>query len=205
MEQEIINFMDLFGFFDILGITENTYFEETIIQKSNITQKVALLLMANENAEIWSKEHDLSASQYFKASDVPVIISFNKYNAKLNQVVTEYELLKICCSIEKDYNKKGKYIGLECIKCMQYYNSDQYTILQQLYENIKDKPLSTSELNIDGLYISKKLRIAGRQIGVIKNILLENIFKNKIKNEEDELKNELNDIGATDILQNDSF
>lgn len=201
---EIINFMDLFGFFDILGITENTYFEEAIIQKSSITHKVALLLMMNENVELWSKEHDLSASQYFKASNVPIVISFNKYNAKLNQVTTEYELLKVCCCIEKDYNKKGKYIALECIKCMQYYNSNQYIILQQLYENVKDKPLSASELNIDGLYISKKLRIAGRHIGVVKNILLENIFKNKIKNEENELKNELNNIISNDILQNDT-
>lgn len=201
---DMISFMDFIGLFKLLEVAEETeHFEEAIYLSAGAKYKVALLLMYNKEIEIWSKKFSLPACQYIKASDVPFVISFNKQFKNMQLVLEKpiierrYELLKIIAVIEKEYPRRGKEIMSDCVECIKYYlEADEHEKLACLFKQLSNKPVASYELNIDGTYIMSKLNVNGREIGKIKDNLLEQVFRDKIENEVSSLEK------AVDLLKN---
>lgn len=191
---------------NFLGIIEiNMKNMETVKNLENIKLrlKFALLLEPHTNKykcdiKSWIYLRQITATHYFSSNDLQLLIAIQDFYNKMLLVSSKYEMLKI---IEIIYKLFGEACFDICsdilfyLKIINLIDDKQYQILFTFLFESKKYPFSTNHLVINGNSLITKWGLQkGKQIGEIKNKLLDMIYKDIIKNEINDIENFLLDL-----------
>ena len=178
----------------------NNFLENSDIINNQLLFKFANLLKVQEmksNIKLWCNEKQIGATNYFTKKTLNILVSIQLHYNSIILVESKYQLLKI---IEKIYKMflSEYYDIVKHIICYALLNGDltiENTLkLIKFTIDVKDYPPSTDQLIIDGNKMMKLWNIEGKQIKIIKDKLLDNIFNDKCINSYDSLFDKITEI-----------
>lgn len=175
------------GILEILGISNFTGLDVTLA-KYNIT-KMALLIrpeLIKDDIKQWAQYRQLPATTYFNSDDVIYLQIIQRFSNSIKTIRSIIDLLlfreKIYWNVQMKYDMALKILS-EYIFLSNQINDEQYQFLLQLLVECGKYPVATEQLNISGDDIIRIAKVSGKKVGEIKEMLLHEIFTNKLINE----------------------
>ncbi len=174
------------GILEFLGMTNvnvNIPINLPLILKFAILIKVDIIEMCIKE---WCNQKQIPATNYMTSFDMNLLISIQKFHVEISKCDSKYSMLKI---VEKNY----KLFRLDCYKIIlniieylvknKLISSDKANQLINYVEESKIYPPSTDQIVLNGNLLMSKWKLKGQQIKVIKDHILNLIFKDEAKNE----------------------
>lgn len=194
----LLMIMSKIGILKFLGI-ENTI-DQNLIEKLNNTNFITkFALMSNPEEKTmqikqWIHNRQILATTNFTQLDLHVLIAIESFAIEVKILFdTEccvemliFNLLKIR---EKIY-KYAKYESTYVMEQMLQYIKLKYEIdinIKFVMLNFDQYIISTDQLAISGDLLKEMWNIKGQQIGIMKNMMIDEIFSGKILNDKEQL------------------
>lgn len=155
--------------------------------------KIALLLsnISHTNFVEWRKYYQISAVDNISKFDVTFFdLTHNKQIIDLLiNTNDKYDMLSLINKVEKISNDNNSYQLIEklIIFVNIKYLSD-FVLHFNLQNECRNYPNSVCKININGNEIKEITNSQGKEISIIKNKLLDDIYKDKVKNINEELR-----------------
>lgn len=138
-----------------------------------------------KHIENWIKNFSLSAAPHFPSEMVKFILLSKKYYNLISEINDDLDMRWFIIKMG-NYNYSKKIIQL--YKIINNMNVDR---LDALLENNKNTILSVDQVNINGTELMNLYNIKGKQIGIVKSLIFNEIINDNIKNDKDDILNYL--------------
>lgn len=180
-----LNILETIG----LNIEDKTLY----IHTQDYLIKIALLLsnISHTNFDEWRRYYQISAVDNINKFDITFLdLTHNEQIIDLLiNVNDKYDMLNLINKVEKISNDNNSYQLVE--KLIIFVNikySSDFVTHYNLHSECNNYPNSVCKININGNEIKEITNSQGKEISVIKNKLLDDIYKDKVKNINEELR-----------------
>jgi len=159
----------------------------------SIIVKFGMLIRPDEmkiDMKKWCDTRQISATNYINPDDVNILVSIQKYSQDLEEINTRYDLLKLIQKIYGSHRLQYKAIITnmsDYLKLTNKISKDHYQKIKLLLTETNTYPPSTDQLAISGYILMEKWKMVGKQIKQTKEMLLDKVYLDEIKNNLDDL------------------
>lgn len=185
---KILCIMDSINLLNILKIpNDNIPIFNNISPKINLNVKLALLLNADQNKGSfnWCIDNKISSSVYFDKNWVNFIDCVSKKYSILQKVKSNYDIRVLLQDTEKNYVNYGREYLRDLVDYYHIKNGDYKFV--ELYNQNKNFLISLNDLDINGNDLMIIYNLRGQEIKKIKEHILDEINKDKLKNIKEEI------------------
>lgn len=194
-----LNMMKDLNILSFLGIKNANIL--SIDKNTSLVTKFAALISPEkmeENMKEWTNLRQISATDYFCTFDTNTLVAIQQYYDKLIATTSVYDVLKICELMYRTFGINTFY-ALKAI--VAYINVlGKYPKLVEDTKAVMNYPYSTNQLELNGNVLMTKWGIKGTEIKIVKEALLDLIFRDELINDYDVLERYC-ELHISDILK----
>lgn len=196
----ILEFMRDIKLMDFLDLSKNIFnIEKCMTRDANIRIRVAMILDSHiRESVLWVKEYQLSAAPHYSKYDVNFILCVNTFFQDLEYINVPFDdshpnqdnylMKKLLQSAEKQFPNYARTYISDLIKYYCIVTNQSEKKLRALFESNRCTILTPSQLRLDGLTIINLFpTVFGKGIKIFKEILFEDVTRNLVKNNKDDL------------------
>jgi tRNA nucleotidyltransferase/poly(A) polymerase len=198
-----ISLMNKLGILKFLGIENFQYVDDTDRFDSSFelskAVKLALLIRpdeATDNIKKWIDHRQLSAVASVQILDVNTLITIQKYWKDVINIKSRYDMLKIKQNVNDvlHWNDHEIFLGMfQYLRVNNRIDNETYINILELYKQTSSYIFCTDQLKINGNMLMDMWKVNGKNIKLVKEHLLDQIFKDLLVNDFDVLIEYLGD------------
>ena len=180
----------------VLGFSLTEQMIDRLYKQTNSMRiKVAILLeQVDEPIVQWCNKKQICATNHINKHDLNFFECIRLYLARLQCVISKYDMLKLIHDIDQQYYNHG----YEYVRDMITYSDCNE--LQDMVDRCVGYPISINQLKLHTKLITGRWNIRGSNIKLLKDTLIDHIYKDEVSNNEMDL---ITFVGLMDTIRND--